>query len=84
MLGIIRDLEQVEILAEIGIILLLFTIGVEMSIKELWDIKRFVLVGGGLQVIITSVLVYYISLYMGYSSNSALFLGFLVSLAVRQ
>lgn len=80
-LGIINDLEQVEILAEIGIILLLFTIGVEMSIRELWDIKRFVLVGGGLQVLITTVLVYYISLYMGYSSSTAIFLGFLVSLS---
>jgi CPA2 family monovalent cation:H+ antiporter-2 len=80
-LGIIQDVEQVEILAEIGIILLLFTIGVEMSIKELWDIKRFVLVGGGLQVIITSVLVYYISLSLGYGSSTALFMGFLVSLS---
>ncbi len=81
MLGIINEVEQVEILAEIGIILLLFTIGVEMSIKELWDIKRFVLLGGGLQVIITTALVYYISLYMGYSPSTALFLGFLVSLS---
>jgi CPA2 family monovalent cation:H+ antiporter-2 len=80
-LGIIQDVEQVEILAEIGIILLLFTIGVEMSIKELWDIKRFVLIGGGLQVIITSVLIYYISLSLGYSSSTALFMGFLVSLS---
>jgi CPA2 family monovalent cation:H+ antiporter-2 len=80
-LGIIHEAEQVETLAEIGIILLLFTIGVEMSIKELWDIKRFVLVGGGLQVVITTALVYYISLYMGYSSGTALFLGFLVSLS---
>ncbi len=80
-LGIIQDVEQVEILAEIGIILLLFTIGVEMSIKELWDIKRFVLVGGGLQVIITSVLVYYISLSLGYGPSTALFMGFLVSLS---
>ncbi len=81
MLGIINEVEQVEILAELGIILLLFTIGVEMSIKELWEIKRLVLVGGGLQVAITTILVYYISLYAGYSSGTALFLGFLVSLS---
>ncbi|TGC10626.1 cation:proton antiporter domain-containing protein [Methanolobus halotolerans] len=80
-LGIINEVEQVEMLAEIGIILLLFTIGVEMSIKELWDIKRLVLVGGGLQVVITTGLVYYISLFMGYTSSTALFLGFLVSLS---
>lgn len=81
MLGIIHEVEQVETLAEIGIILLLFTIGVEMSLKELWDIKRFVLVGGGLQVAITSTLVYLVSHQMGYSSSTSLFLGFLVSLS---
>jgi CPA2 family monovalent cation:H+ antiporter-2 len=81
MLGIINEVEQVEILAELGIILLLFTIGVEMSIKELWEIKRLVLVGGGLQVVSTIILVYYIALYVGYSSGTALFLGFLVSLS---
>lgn len=81
MLGIINEAEQVEVLAEIGIILLLFTIGVEMSIKELWDIKRFVLIGGGLQVAITTIMVYYVSLYIGYSSSTSLFMGFLVSLS---
>lgn len=80
-LGIIQDPEQVEMLAEIGIIMLLFTIGVETSIKELWDIKRFVLIGGGLQVILTLALVYYISQYMGYSFGTSIFLGFLVCLS---
>ncbi|WMW24436.1 cation:proton antiporter [Methanolobus sediminis] len=80
-LGVIQDTEQVEILAEIGIILLLFTIGVEMSIKELWDIKRFVLLGGGLQVVLTSAIVYYISRYGGYSFSTSIFLGFLVCLS---
>ncbi|MDY0386721.1 MAG: cation:proton antiporter [Methanolobus sp.] len=81
MLGIIQDTTQVELLAEIGIIMLLFTIGVETSIKELWDIKRFVLIGGGLQVILTLALVYYISQYLGYSFGTSIFLGFLVCLS---
>lgn len=79
--GIITGVEEVEALAEIGIILLLFTIGIEMSLKDLWDIKKAVLVGGGLQVVITTVLVYYICRYLELSSGTSLFMGFLVSLS---
>ncbi len=81
LLGVISEIEQVEILADIGIILLLFTIGVEMSLKELWDIKRLVLLGGGLQVLLTIGIIYLISSYLGYGFGTAVFLGFLVSLS---
>ncbi|MDW7732684.1 MAG: cation:proton antiporter, partial [Methanolobus sp.] len=80
-LGIITGVEEVEALAEIGIILLLFTIGIEMSIKDLWDIKKAVLLGGGLQVVITTVLVYYICRYLELTPGTSLFMGFLVSLS---
>lgn len=79
--AIIRDVEQVEALADIGIILLLFTIGVEMSIRELWDIRKFILIGGGLQVLTTIALVYGIASYTGYAFGTAVFLGFLISLS---
>jgi len=80
-LGIITGVEEVEALAEIGIILLLFTIGIEMSIKDLWDIKKAVLAGGGLQVVITTALVYYICRYLELSPGTSVFMGFLVSLS---
>lgn len=80
-LGIISSAGQVEALAEIGIILLLFTIGVEMSIRELWDIKRSVLLGGTIQIATTILLVYFIDIYLGFNSSTALFTGFLISLS---
>ncbi|SFM14804.1 monovalent cation:proton antiporter family protein [Methanolobus profundi] len=80
-LGIISSISEVEALAEIGIILLLFTIGVEMSIRELWDIKRSVLLGGTVQILTTIMLVYYIDRYFGLSFNTSLFIGFLISLS---
>ena len=49
-LGLIKDTHQVEQMAEIGVVLLLFTIGIEFSLKELLRIKHLVLWGGGLQV----------------------------------
>jgi predicted Kef-type K+ transport protein len=48
--GLVGAVHEVEILAEVGIVLLLFTIGIEFSIEELLRIKRQVLVGGALQV----------------------------------
>ena len=49
-LSIIQGQEQVTNLAEIGIILLLFTIGLEFSFKDLWKIRLIAIVGGALQV----------------------------------
>lgn len=80
-LGVISAVNEVEILAEIGIILLLFTIGVELSIKDLWDIKKSVILGGLLQVGITTVVVYYGCIFLGFSPSTALFMGFLLSLS---
>ena len=52
-LALIKADGEVEILAEVGVILLLFTIGIEFSLKSLLQIKRSVLVGGSLQVGLT-------------------------------
>jgi CPA2 family monovalent cation:H+ antiporter-2 len=53
---IITSLDEIEIMAEIGIILLLFSIGLELSLKELLNIKKILIVGGGLQVLLTIIL----------------------------
>ncbi|MBP2831839.1 cation:proton antiporter [Aquimarina sp. U1-2] len=47
------DMEEVEVYAEIGIILLLFTVGLEFSFTNLKKIKKYVLVGGASQVFLT-------------------------------
>ena len=45
-LGLIQATEQVAAMADIGVILLLFSVGIEMSLKDLLKIKKYVLVGG--------------------------------------
>lgn len=50
------DMEEVEVYAEIGIILLLFTVGLEFSFSNLKKIKKYVLIGGGTQVLFTIIL----------------------------
>ncbi len=80
-LGLIHSVEEVEILAEIGVVLLLFTIGIEFSMENLLRIKRAVILGGAFQVIITICLTFIISVKAGLSTVQAVFAGFLISLS---
>ena len=80
-LALVEDQELVDILAEIGIILLLFTIGIEFSLEKLSRIKKAIVVGGGLQVTITTGLVALILYYFGISWSSGIYTGCLVALS---
>ena len=80
-LGLIHGVEEVEILAEIGVILLLFTIGVEFSLQSLFRIKRLVFLGGVLQVSLTVVVTFLICRQFGLATSQGVFVGFLVSLS---
>ncbi|MFS4417574.1 monovalent cation:proton antiporter-2 (CPA2) family protein [Maribacter sp. 2307ULW6-5] len=80
-LSLVTAVEQVEILSEIGVILLLFVIGMELSIKQLASIKKTVFVGGFLQMGITLVVAGLIYYFLGNSWNESLFIGFLFSLS---
>lgn len=72
---------QFETLAEIGIILLLFVIGMEFSLKDLMAMRRIVLLGGTLQVFLTIILTAAVSMLLGFALPAAIFLGFLFSLS---
>ena len=80
-LSLINAVEQVEILSEIGVILLLFVIGMELSIKQLVSIKKTVLVGGLIQVGLTAITTGTIYYFLGYPWNASVFVGFLFSLS---
>jgi CPA2 family monovalent cation:H+ antiporter-2 len=79
--GLIKDTHQVEQMAEIGVVLLLFTIGIEFSLKELLRIKHLVLWGGGVQVAVTIAVVALLGIGLGFSWQQSAFFGFLVSLS---
>ena len=80
-LGLISDVAGVEILAEIGVMLLLFTIGLEFSLSRLQEMKRLVLIGGGLQVGVTIGVTAGAAYMLGRSINQSVFFGFLVALS---
>ncbi|WP_440947541.1 cation:proton antiporter domain-containing protein [Methanosarcina sp. T3] len=80
-LGLIQETEHIEVMSEIGVILLLFTIGIEFSLRELLKIKRIVLLGGGLQMSITTVVVSFLLWRLGYFPETAVFMGLIVALS---
>lgn len=81
-LGFIKSPHDVEIIAEIGVILLMFTIGVEFSLPRLLSLKREVFLFGGLQVILTIIVITILSQFiLDVSLNSSIFYGFIVALS---
>ena len=48
--GFVGDVEHIAVLADVGVVLLLFALGVQFSIHELREVQRVALPGGGLQV----------------------------------
>lgn len=80
-LGLIHDVEAVEALAEIGVVLLLFTIGLEFSLRRIADMKRLVFMGGGLQVALSVLLATAVAWLFSVPVRQAIFYGFLFALS---
>ncbi|GAM08660.1 putative K(+) efflux antiporter KefB [Geobacter sp. OR-1] len=80
-LALVKSSHQVEQMAEIGVVLLLFTIGIEFSLKELMRIRQMVFLGGGLQTALTIAAIAAIGAACGYSIEQAIFFGFLAALS---
>ncbi|HTL31280.1 MAG TPA: cation:proton antiporter [Tepidisphaeraceae bacterium] len=80
-LGLVRNESLIESLAEIGVILVLFTIGMEFSLDRLGSIRRYILIGGTSQVVLTILLAMLVFLPFHVSWRDGLFTGFLVALS---
>jgi len=80
-LGLVSDPRDVEGLAEVGVILLLFTIGIEFSLSRLKEMGRQILVGGFAQMGFTILATLAVGLAFLGGWRVALFLGFLIALS---
>lgn len=81
LLALIGNDHNIELLAEIGVILLLFTIGMEFSLKHLLKIRRVVFIGGLIQVMFTAGVFYLASGLYGMDWKASLFMGFIAALS---
>jgi CPA2 family monovalent cation:H+ antiporter-2 len=80
-LGLIHDIDTINSLAKIGVVLLLFAIGLEFSLKELLAMGRIAVVGGIAQIALTAAAGFGLGRAAGLVPVGALFFGFIISLS---
>ncbi|MGQ0639804.1 MAG: cation:proton antiporter domain-containing protein [Gemmatimonadaceae bacterium] len=80
-LGAIRNVEQVSVLAEIGVVLLLFAIGLELSLSRVIRMGRLVLTAGALQMVFTMAAAAIVAVVAQESPRRAVVWGLLIALS---
>ena len=78
---VISDIAGVQALAELGVVFLLFTIGLELSLERLWAMRRLVFGLGSLQVLVTSAIIGLIAFEFGNSVRASIILGACLALS---
>ena len=77
----VADVATVHKLAEIGVVLLVFAIGIEISFRELVSLGKVIVVGGILQIGVTAALLTPIGLWLGLDTTTAILLGMVGALS---
>jgi len=77
----VSNIHEIELLAEIGIALLLFALGLEFSLKDLKPVKMVAIVGTPIQIVLTIGLGIGIGNLIGWDWKACLWLGALISLS---
>lgn len=80
-LGVVSDPHEVELLAEIGVALLLFSIGLELSLDRLKRLWRPIIIGGSLQVGATVLIAYFIARAFGLPVGVSILIGCLLAVS---
>jgi len=81
MLGLVEHSQSIDALAEIGVALLLFGVGIEFSLEKLRSMVGFLVIGGGVQVVASVAATAAIMLAIGTPGPAATVSGFLVALS---
>jgi CPA2 family monovalent cation:H+ antiporter-2 len=77
----VENVHDIEQLAELGVALLLFALGLELSFRELAPVRKVALVGGAIQIVLTIAIGFGVGQALGWDWRSALWFGSLISLS---
>ena len=80
-LALIHDVEEVATLAELGVVFLLFTIGLELPLRRLWAMRRLVFGLGTAQVLLSAVVIGGVAYAWGNALDAAIVLGLCLALS---
>jgi monovalent cation:proton antiporter-2 (CPA2) family protein len=80
-LGLVGDPETIVTVAELGVVLLLFIVGLELKLSHLWSMKRDIFGLGFAQLAVTAICLGSVSLYIGFTPRAAFVTGIAVALS---
>ena len=72
---VITDLNLIRVLAELGVVFLLFMIGLELTFSRLWDLRKLVLGLGSVQIVITGLIIFFLALQFENSLPTSILVG---------
>ncbi|GAB0057754.1 Putative cation/proton antiporter YbaL [Candidatus Magnetaquicoccaceae bacterium FCR-1] len=77
----VTQIHDIELLAEIGVALLLFALGLEFSFKELQPVRRVALIGTPIQLVACLALGFGVGRWLGFTTTVSLWFGAMISLS---
>ncbi len=77
----LSNVDEISVLSEIGVALLLFSIGMDLSMKEIKEVKFIALIGTPIQLILSGIFGYFIGKYFFFTTQASIVLGMVVSLS---
>ena len=79
--GFVGDIDDISQLAEMGVIFMLFGVGLHFSLNDLWAVRRIAIPGAILRMLIATALGFLLTQFWGWSIEAGLVLGLAISLA---
>lgn len=79
--GFVGEIEDISQLAEMGVIFMMFGVGLHFSLKDLWRVRQIAIPGAILQMIIATALGFLLTQWWGWSIAASLVLGLAISIA---
>lgn len=79
--GFVGDMYAISQLAEMGVILILFGVGLHFSLKDLWEVRRIAIPGAALRTAIAALIGFLLTQLWGWSSGAGFVLGLAISVA---
>ncbi|MFW2404429.1 MAG: monovalent cation:proton antiporter-2 (CPA2) family protein [Gammaproteobacteria bacterium] len=80
-LGFINQIEEIRNIAELGVLFLLFIVGIELKPRRLWSLRRGLIGIGGSQVLMTGLAICGLAMLFGQSLTTAVIIGFGLALS---